>query len=148
MPIIFHRRNAPKAIRTDAERERAAAQIAFLQAAVAKLARGKPSRRNDGTAARCEEIMCAREAEIREYDALKRGEWKLPKVERLDQVPPLIPKIRIARGISQTELAHRLGVSKQAVSRYEESEYRTVGLARLQEILDALGAKALIDLRA
>jgi HTH-type transcriptional regulator/antitoxin HigA len=92
-------------------------------------------------------MLRAREAQIRDYDALKRGELKLPKIERLDQIAPLIPRIRIARGVSQTELARRLGVSKQVVSRYEESDYQTVGLARLQEILDALGARTLIDLK-
>jgi transcriptional regulator with XRE-family HTH domain len=48
-----------------------------------------------------------------------------------------IAKIRIAKGVSQTELARRLGVSKQVISRYEESEYHTVGIGRIQELLDA-----------
>ena len=56
--------------------------------------------------------------------------------------------MRIAKGVSQTELAHRLGVSKQVVSRYEETEYQTVGISRLQEILDAIGIKALVTLSA
>jgi len=149
MPMIFPRKRGSAAgIRTDAERDRAVAQVEFLQAAVAKLARGRPSRRHDEMAARLEQMMSEREDEIRDYEALKRGELKLPKAERLDQVAPLIPRIRIARGMTQTELARRLGVSKQVVSRYEESDYLTVGLARLQEILDVLGAKALIRLSA
>ena len=57
-------------------------------------------------------------------------------------------KLRIAKGVSQTELAHRLGVSKQVVSRYEESDYQTVGISRLQEILDAIGVKAAVTLSA
>jgi HTH-type transcriptional regulator/antitoxin HigA len=90
--------------------------------------------------------MCAREDQIREYDALKRGELKLPKLERLDDLPPLIARIRIARGVSQTELARRVGVSKQVISRYEEGDYQAAGLARLQEILEALGITAEIEL--
>lgn len=72
----------------------------------------------------------------------------LPDVERLDQIAPLIAKMRTARGVSQTELARRLGVSKQVISRYEEEEYRTVAISRLQEILDAMGIKALVSLSA
>ena len=45
-------------------------------------------------------------------------------------------------------LARRLGVSKQVISRYEESEYQTVSIVRLQEILDAIGVKALVSLSA
>jgi transcriptional regulator with XRE-family HTH domain len=41
-----------------------------------------------------------------------------------------------------------LGVSKQAISRYEESDYQTVAIARLQEILDAIGVKTLVTLSA
>ena len=54
--------------------------------------------------------------------------------------------LRIAKGISQTDLARRLGISKQVISRYEESDYQTVGMARLQEILDAIGIKTAITL--
>ena len=57
-------------------------------------------------------------------------------------------KIRIAKGVSQTELARRLGVSKQVISRYEESDYQTAAIARLQEILDAIGVKTAVILSA
>jgi HTH-type transcriptional regulator/antitoxin HigA len=86
------------------------------------------------------------EDELREYDRLKSGELVLPKVERLDQIAPFITKIRIAKGVSQTELARRLGVSKQVISRYEESDYQTVAIVRLQEILDVIGMKTLVTL--
>jgi HTH-type transcriptional regulator/antitoxin HigA len=88
------------------------------------------------------------ENELREYDELKSGELTLPGVERLDQIAPFIAKIRIAKGVSQTELARRLGVSKQVISRYEESDYQTVAITRLQEILDAVGIKTSVTLSA
>jgi ribosome-binding protein aMBF1 (putative translation factor) len=86
--------------------------------------------------------------EIREYDELKSGGLSLPNVERLDQIAPLVTKMRIAKGVSQTELARRLGVSKQVISRYEETDYKTVAISRLQQILDAIGIKALVKLMA
>lgn len=86
------------------------------------------------------------EDDLREYDHL--NELNLPNVERLDQIAPFIAKMRIAKGLSQTELASRLSVSKQVVSRYEATEYQTVAIVRLQEILDAIGIKALVTLSA
>jgi len=76
------------------------------------------------------------------------GDLRLPRLERLDQIAPLITKVRIAKGFSQTELARRLGVSKQVISRYEENDYQTVAIGRLQEILDAIGVKTQITLGA
>ena len=66
----------------------------------------------------------------------------------LDEIAPFIAKIRIAKGVSQTELARRLGISKQVISRYEETDYQTVAIARLQEILDAIGIKTAVTLSA
>ena len=88
------------------------------------------------------------EDELREYDELKSGVLNLPQVERLSQIAPFIARIRIAKGVSQAELARRLGVSKQVVSRYEESDYQTVAIARLEEILDAIGIKTAVTLSA
>jgi len=34
------------------------------------------------------------------------------------------------------------------ISRYEENEYQTVAVARLQEILDVIGVKTLVTLSA
>ena len=88
------------------------------------------------------------EEEVREYDELKAGAFALPSIERLDQIAPFIVKLRIAKGVSQTELAKRLGVSKQVVSRHEEDQYQGAALVRLQEILDALGVKTRVLLSA
>lgn len=46
---------------------------------------------------------------------------------------------RIAHGLSQKEMADRLGVAESQVSRDERNEYAKVGVDRAQAILDALG---------
>jgi len=135
-----------KEIRSDAERERAVAQVAFFRAALAKLSEKKQKRRDADVVAKFESMLHERESQIRDYDDLKNGKLNLPKLKRVDDIVAYLPRIRIARGISQTELARRLGVSKQVINRYEESGYQTVGLVRLQQILDVLGAKVEIEL--
>jgi len=135
-------------IKSDAQRERTVAQIGGFRQALAKVAQEKTGNRSAAIRGSYEGMIRQLEDELREYDQMKSGELTLPHFERLDQIAPSIVKIRIARGVSQTELARRLGVSKQVISRYEESEYQTVAIARLQEILDAIGVKTDVILSA
>jgi HTH-type transcriptional regulator / antitoxin HigA len=135
-------------IKSDAQRERTAAQLEGFRLALNKVDGEMTRRRADAVRGSYEGMIRQLEHELREYDELKSGELTLPNVERLDQIAPFIAKMRIAKGISQTELAKRLGVSKQVVSRYEEAEYQTVAISRLQELLDAVGIKALVTLSA
>lgn len=135
-------------IKSDAQRDRAVAQIQGFRKALSKLPQEKSTKRSAAIRGSYEGMIRQLEDELHEYDQLKSGELTLPHVERLDQIAPFIAKIRIAKGLSQTELARRLGVSKQVISRYEESDYQTVGIVRLQAILDAIGLKTLVTLRA
>ena len=135
-------------IKSDAQRDRTVAQIEGFRRALAKVEQEKTNKRSTAIRGSYEGMIRQLEDELRAYDQLKSGKLKLPHVERLDQVAPFITKIRIAKGVSQTELATRLGVSKQVVSRYEESDYQTVSVAKLQEILDAIGIKTLVTLSA
>jgi ribosome-binding protein aMBF1 (putative translation factor) len=135
-------------IKSDAQRERTAARIEGFRQAIAKVDREMTGKRAGAVRGSYEGMIRQLEGELREYEELKSGELTLPNVERLDQIAPFVAKMRIAKGVSQTELARRLGVSKQVVSRYEEAEYQTVAISRLQEILDAIGIKALVTLRA
>lgn len=135
-------------IKSDAQRARTVAQIEGFRRALAKVEREAPSKRSTAIRESYESMLQQLEGELREYDQLKSGELILPHVERLDQIAPFIAKIRIAKGVSQTELASRLGVSKQVISRYEESDYQTVAISRLQEILDVIGIKTLVTLSA
>jgi len=135
-------------IKSDAQRERTAAQIAGFRQALAKVDQEMTGKRAGAVRGSYEGMVRQLEDELREYDELKSGELALPKVKRMDQIAPFVAKMRIAKGVSQTELARRLGVSKQVVSRYEETDYQTVAISRLQEILDAIGIKALVTLSA
>jgi HTH-type transcriptional regulator / antitoxin HigA len=135
-------------IKSDAQRERTVAQIEGFHQALAKVEREMTGKRAGAVRGSYEGMIRQLEEELGEYDELKSGELALPDVGRLDQIAPFIAKMRIAKGVSQTELARRLGVSKQVVSRYEETEYQTVAIARLQEILDAIGIKVLVTLSA
>jgi len=133
-------------IKSDAQRDRTLTQIAGFRQALANTEQEKPRKRAAAIRGSYREMIRQLEEELREYDQLKSGELELPDIERLDQIAPFITKIRIAKGVSQTKLAKRLGVSKQVISRYEEADYQTVGIGRLQEILDAIGIKTVVTL--
>ncbi|MCX6633488.1 MAG: helix-turn-helix domain-containing protein [Acidobacteria bacterium] len=135
-------------IKSDAQKERTLAQIEGFRKALAKVEEEASGKRSKAIRESYASMIRQLEDELHEYDQLKSGELALPHIERLDQVAPFIARIRIAKGVSQTELARRLGVSKQVISRYEENEYQTVAVARLQEILDAIGVKTLVTLSA
>lgn len=49
---------------------------------------------------------------------------------------------RIASGITQRELAARLGVAQPQVARWEATEYRTASLSRVDAAAQALGVEA------
>jgi HTH-type transcriptional regulator/antitoxin HigA len=135
-------------IKSDAQRERTVAQIAGFRDALAKLESGKPGKRTVAIRGSYESMIRQLEDELYEYDQLKAGELAVPPLQRLDEIAPFIVKLRIAKGVSQTELARRLGVRKQVVNRYEENDYQTVAISRLQEILAAIGIKAIVTLSA
>jgi HTH-type transcriptional regulator/antitoxin HigA len=135
-------------IKTDAQRARTTAQIEGFRRALAQAEKEASGKRASAIRGSYEGMIRQLEDEIRDYEQLKSGEFVVPKLERLDQIAPFIVKLRIARGVSQTELAKRLGVSKQVVSRQEDAEYQGVNLPRLQEIVDALGVTVNVTLSA
>ena len=133
-------------IKSEAQRDRTLAQIEGFRRALAKADEEKPGKRSAAIRGSYESMIRQLEDELREYDELKSGVLNLPQVEQLSQIAPFIARIRIAKGVSQAELARRLGVSKQVISRYEESDYQTVAIARLEEILDAIGIMTAVTL--
>ena len=135
-------------IKTGAQRARTLTQIEGFSRALAQADQGSPGKKAAAIRGSYEGMIRQLQDEVREYDQLTSGEFTLPALERLDQIAPYIVKLRIARGMSQTELANRLGVSKQVVSRNEEDEYQGVAILRLQEILDVLRIRARISLSA
>jgi HTH-type transcriptional regulator/antitoxin HigA len=133
-------------IKNDAQRERTVIQIEGFRDALSKAKEGMSGKRAAAVMGSYRGMIRHLEEEVREYDDLKRGTLALPDVDRLDQIAPFVTRIRISKGISQTELARRLGVSKQVISRYEESDYQTASVAKLQEVLDAMGIMTAVTL--
>src|SRR3974390_743649 len=97
-------------IKSDAQRERTVAQIDGFRRALAETSRN-PRRRSAAVKGSYEGVIRQLEEELREYDQLKSGELKLPRLERLDQIAPLVARVRIAKGLSQTEFERRAGGS-------------------------------------
>jgi DNA-directed RNA polymerase specialized sigma subunit len=74
--------------------------------------------------------------EIDWFERVRRREF--PTVSRLTGIGRLLIALRIANGLTQRELAERLGVSESVVSRDERNEYHGITVERAQRILDAL----------
>lgn len=80
--------------------------------------------------------------EVEGYERLKRGEFGA--IQNLHGLGSVLVALRIALGLTQRELAERLGVHESQVSRDERNEYHAVTVERASRILDALG----VDLRS
>ena len=79
------------------------------------------------------------EEEVEAYTRMRRGD--LGPLQSLSAVGRWLVGARIARGLSQQELAARLGVHESQVSRDERNDYRGVTTERAQRILEALGVR-------
>lgn len=78
------------------------------------------------------------EAELSHYELLKSGEITFAKAHSLENLPSVLVQARIAAGMSQTELAERLGLKAQQIQRYEASDYSGASLDRLINVCEAL----------
>lgn len=81
------------------------------------------------------------EAELHEYETLKAGDPKILELDSLEALPKVLIQARIAAGLTQEDLAARLGVKPQQIQRYEASDYQTASFARLREIACVLGLR-------
>jgi HTH-type transcriptional regulator / antitoxin HigA len=81
------------------------------------------------------------QAEMAEYDMLKLGKVAFAETCSLAELPRVLVQARIARGLSQTDLAEHLNMKPQQVQRYEATNYMSASLARLIEVADVLDVK-------
>ena len=79
------------------------------------------------------------EAELREYETLRTGRFDFDQLETIAELPATLIRARIARGYSQRDLADLLGLKEQQVQRYEATEYSSASLARIRDVVSALG---------
>jgi len=78
-------------------------------------------------------------AEIAEYEQLRSGTIRSFEAGSLPELAVALVKARIAKGWSQRRLAEELGVAEQQIQRYESTGYTAASLARLCDIVAALG---------
>lgn len=81
------------------------------------------------------------EAELAEYEQLKSGQISFSKTYALEELPHVLVQARIAKGLSQTDLAEALNMKPQQVQRYEATDYMGASLARLIDVSRVLSVK-------
>ena len=76
--------------------------------------------------------------EVKQFERLRSGDRKPIHIESLDALPRALVQARIAAGLSQKELAERLGMKEQQIQRYESTDYASASLTRLTQVAEAL----------
>jgi DNA-binding XRE family transcriptional regulator len=79
------------------------------------------------------------EEEVETYERLKRGD--VGELLNLHGLGHTLVALRIALGLTQRELAQRLGVHESQVSRDERNEYHGITVERASRVLDAMGVR-------
>ena len=86
------------------------------------------------------ELQILRE-QLAEYEALRSGRIAVLELDSLTALPDALIRARIAAGLTQKELATRLGLKEQQIQRYEATRYSGASLERVQAVAEALGVK-------
>ena len=70
--------------------------------------------------------------EITDFEVARKTPWMPSRRSRCVEA-------RVASGLSQRDLAERLGLKEQQIQRYEATEYASASLRRIREVVGALG---------
>jgi HTH-type transcriptional regulator / antitoxin HigA len=76
--------------------------------------------------------------QVQEYETLKSGAIEILKASTLEELPSILIRARIAKGLSQRNLAELMGLKEQQIQRYEAEQYASANLVRLTEVAKAL----------
>jgi DNA-binding XRE family transcriptional regulator len=76
--------------------------------------------------------------EIEEFEYLKSGAVKVILAKSFHDLPNVIIKARIARALTQKDLALKLGMKEQQIQRYETNDFASASFAMMAKIVDAL----------
>src|SRR5436309_2113953 len=79
--------------------------------------------------------------DVSEYEALRSGRQSVLEVDSFEGFPDALVRARIAGGLSQKDLAERLGLKEQQIQKYEATGYSAASLARMTEVVNALGLR-------
>ncbi len=80
--------------------------------------------------------------QIKDYERLRRRGGKALDVTSIEKLPQSLIRARIAAGLTQKELATRIGIKEQQVQRYEATNYASASLARVLQVARILGQQA------
>jgi ribosome-binding protein aMBF1 (putative translation factor) len=132
---------------TRAQAERFARELAKLAEAPAEAEGVDPIIRKAMEDAARSQLATLRR-ELKEYEALRArtGNERAFQVNSFDELPRALVQARIAAGLSQKELAQRLGLKEQQIQRYEATDYASASLRRVRAVIEALG-EDVIDVR-
>ena len=90
--------------------------------------------RQDATNSQLAELK----ADLQEYEALKSGRFDFSELMVAIRLPEILIKARIARGLTQQELAERIGLKVQQIQRYEATDYASASLGRIHDVIGGL----------
>lgn len=79
--------------------------------------------------------------QLRDYERLRSRRRSVIRVNSFSELATALIRARILSGLSQKELARRLGLKEQQIQRYEATDYRSANLERLEEVAVALGVE-------
>jgi HTH-type transcriptional regulator/antitoxin HigA len=120
------------------------AQVARLRVAIATFNLDSTITRTGSAVLARAELEALRSEEqglcqqLLDYETLKAGDARTLGAATLEELPTILIRARIARGLSQGALAKRLHLKEQQIQRYESEEYASASLRRLVEIAGAL----------
>lgn len=82
--------------------------------------------------------------EVEHYERIKRGAFN--PIYKFTDIGKNLIAYRIYIGMSQTELANKLGVSESQVSRDERHEYYGATTEKIQQVMEAMNMKTVINI--
>ena len=76
--------------------------------------------------------------QIADYETLRAGGVETLTVSRLEDLPTLLIRARIAQGLTHAHLAERLTVKPQQIQRWEDDDYQSAAFWGLIDVAEAL----------
>lgn len=80
-------------------------------------------------------------ADLQEYESLKAGKFDMSSLMIVTALPGMLIKARIARGMTQRDLAERIGLKEQQIQRYEATDYASASFSRIMDVVAGLVAE-------